>query len=549
MALKYTGTGIFKYGLEIQGQFPLDSRGVVSNASDLTNYKELFVSGGVPTWYVGMEVFAEDTKKKYVLVSEAEGFKPAGADENQLAKLFKYKGTVSKYENLPTENQVIGDVYNVEEAYTETLTVDGTSKTYAAGTNWVWNGTTWDPLAGSVDLSNYVTNETLTSNVNSLSSQISDLNSGLNSANAEIAKKVDAVEGSSLITAEKLALIDTNAGDIAVLKTADATIDARLQVVESMIGDGGEIDLSQLTALVTEQGSKITTLETDNTTNKSNIQSLRTDVNANTAAISAINELNTTQNSRLDALATSTGNNATSITQLIAEDANLSERIDTLSGNLASEISNRETAVNEAKTHAETKATEALNAAKEYANGLSGNYDEAGAAAAVDAKLTAEISRADAAEKANAAAIAAEKARLDLFLADADTTEKAVDTLKEIQAYITTDGAAAEQMLTAIGEAKDAATTAQNEVNALELVVATMDEAYKAANAGILATVQDELAKLGTAAKKDVEYFASAEALANVLEIANAAAPQATTYTKTEVDTQIANAFEWVNVE
>ena len=90
MALKYTGTGIFKYGLEIQGQFPLDSRGVVANASDLTNYKELFVSGGVPTWYVGMEVFAEDTKKKYILVSEAEGFKPAGADENQLAKLFKY---------------------------------------------------------------------------------------------------------------------------------------------------------------------------------------------------------------------------------------------------------------------------------------------------------------------------------------------------------------------------------------------------------------------------------------------------------------------------
>lgn len=496
-----------------------------------------------------MEVFAEDTKKKYVLVSEAEGFKPAGADENQLAKLFKYKGTVSKHEDLPTENQVIGDVYNVEEAYTETSSVDGTSKTYAAGTNWVWNGTTWDPLAGSVDLSNYVTNETLTSNVNSLSSQISDLNSGLNSANAEIAKKVDAVEGSSLITAEKLALIDTNAGDIAVLKTADATIDARLQVVESMIGDGGEIDLSQLTALVTEQGGKITTLETDNTTNKSNIQGLRTDVNANIAAISAINELNTTQNSRLDALATSTGNNATSITQLIAEDANLSGRIDTLSGNLTSEISNRETAVNEAKTHAETKATEALNAAKEYANGLAGNYDAAGSAAAVEAKLTAEISRADAAEKANAAAIATEKARLDLFLADADTTEKAVDTLKEIQAYITSDGAAAEQMLTAIGEAKDAATTAQNEVDELELVVAAMDEAYKAADATTLTAAQEyvdgKIELLGTAAYKNVEFFATAtQGL-----LAEAAAPQATTYTKTEVDNKFIEAFTWIKVE
>lgn len=42
--------------------------------------------------------------------------------------------------------------------------------------------------------------------------------------------------------------------------------------------------------------------------------------------------------------------------------------------------------------------------AKDYADGLASNYDAAGAAAAVDEKLTAEVERAQAAEQANAAA-------------------------------------------------------------------------------------------------------------------------------------------------
>jgi hypothetical protein len=134
-------------------------------------------------------------------------------------------------------------------------------------------------------------------------------------------------------------------------------------------------------------------------------------------------------------------------------------------------------------------------------------------------------------------------------LADADTTEKAVDTLKEIQAYITSDGAVADQMLTAIGEAKDTATTAQNEVDALELVVAAMDEAYKAADTTTLTSAKEyvdgKIELLGTAAYKDVEFFATA---AQGL-LAEAAAPQATTYTKTEVDTLIQNSFEWINIQ
>ena len=121
---------------------------------------------------------------------------------------------------------------------------------------------------------------------------------------------------------------------------------------------------------------------------------------------------------------------------------------------------------------AEGAAAQALQDAKDYADGLAGNYDASGAAAAVQGNLDTEVARAKAAEEANAAAIAAEKARMDAFMLDADVQGQAVDTLKEIQAYITSDGSAAQEMLAAIEAAQGAADAAQGEVDALEEVVA-----------------------------------------------------------------------------
>lgn len=86
--------------------------------------------------------------------------------------------------------------------------------------------------------------------------------------------------------------------------------------------------------------------------------------------------------------------------------------------------------------------------------------------------ISNEKDRADKAEKANAAAIKAvtddylkssdktelksaintEKSRIDAFLAAADTGDKAIDTLKEIQNYIDTHGEAAAEMATNIGK-------------------------------------------------------------------------------------------------
>lgn len=512
-----------------------------------------------PTALVGKVISVQTGDEKGVYMIEAIGtngsLKKVGSDvdlsnyvtKDQLTSVYTYKGSVATYEELPTlvsdSTLKTGDVYNVEAAYGN----------HPAGTNWVWSGSAWDALAGSVDLSGYATKSEVSDLNTSLTGSIGSLTGELNTVKGDVAKKVDAIEGSSLISAEKLALIDTNAENISLLQETDTSLDTRLKVIEGAFkGEGGTIDLGDITTQLTDQGSRIVVLEGDNTTNKTNITTLQGEVSGHAGRLTAIENLNTEQSTQLSGLTTrveAVEAHGTAITNLTTTVNGHTDLISGLRTDLTNEITNRGTAVNEAKTHAETKATEALTAAKEYANGLASNYDAAGSAAAVEAKLTAEISRADAAEKANAAAIAEEKARLDLFLADADTTEKAVDTLKEIQAYISSDGAAAEQMLTAIGEAKNAAVAAQGEVDALELIVTAMDEAYKTADTNTLTLAKEyvdgKIETLGTAAYKNVEFFATAEQGL----LAEAAAPQATTYTKTEVDNQIANAFEWINVQ
>lgn len=82
MAIKHKGSGVFTYNLDIQAPKPFDSRLVVdSYAADLAgeNYKQTFVLGGANAWYDGMIVYAEDTKKVYVLKG-SEGFVEVGQD-------------------------------------------------------------------------------------------------------------------------------------------------------------------------------------------------------------------------------------------------------------------------------------------------------------------------------------------------------------------------------------------------------------------------------------------------------------------------------------
>ena len=62
---------------------------------------------------------------------------------NKLGNVFKYKGSVQTYADLPTENNQAGDVWNVVEKY----------ESYPAGTNFAWTPDgTWDALGGTIEV-------------------------------------------------------------------------------------------------------------------------------------------------------------------------------------------------------------------------------------------------------------------------------------------------------------------------------------------------------------------------------------------------------------
>lgn len=62
-----------------------------------------------------------------------------------ISSVYRYKNSVTNYTDLPSSGNTVGDVYNVVNAYGNV----------PAGTNWAWNGSAWDALAGTVDLSPY----------------------------------------------------------------------------------------------------------------------------------------------------------------------------------------------------------------------------------------------------------------------------------------------------------------------------------------------------------------------------------------------------------
>lgn len=73
-----------------------------------------------------------------------------------VSSVLHYKGTKTNYSDLPTTGNTIGDVWNIEKASTQ--------NGVRAGDNVAWNGTTWDVLAGTIDLSGYM----LSSNIRAM---------------------------------------------------------------------------------------------------------------------------------------------------------------------------------------------------------------------------------------------------------------------------------------------------------------------------------------------------------------------------------------------
>ena len=150
--------------------------------------------------------------------------------------------------------------------------------------------------------------------------------------------------------------------------------------------------------------------------------------------------------SSTDRAATITQNLNDEISRSTNKDNDLDTRIDT-------EIQRASGAENTLATNLNAEITRAKDAEKVITDNLNAETTRATKAEnTLTTNLNSEISRATRAESDLNTAINTEKSRIDAFLAAADTGDKAIDTLKEIQNYIGTHGEAAAKMTTNIGK-------------------------------------------------------------------------------------------------
>ena len=172
----------------------------------------------------------------------------------KLSGAYKVKGS-STFEALPKDNNVVGDVYNITNAFN----LGG--KHYDAGTNVVWTEDGWDALSGSFDttaiegsiqevaddlaqeiLDRTQADTTINNNVSSLNSNITQLQ----------AQKVDKVEGKGLSTNDyttpeknKLAAIEAEANKY-VLPAATASALGGVKIGSNItLADGGTISITK----------------------------------------------------------------------------------------------------------------------------------------------------------------------------------------------------------------------------------------------------------------------------------------------------------------
>ena len=201
-------------------------------------------------------------------------------------------------------------------------------------------------------------------------------------------------------------------------------------------------------------------------------------------------------------------------------------------GNLV-KVADRISAVNTAAGALEGRVTQA----EKDIDAIEKDYLKKADKTELEGKITEAKNAADAAQDAADAAQAdatTAKTKIETFMAAADVSDAAIDTLKEIQNYITTDGAAAQKMTADIAskvaqttydakvaelEAADAALG--NRATALEGIVGKEAEGDQGAtglvkkvadNAAGIATNKTEIANLKKA-MGDVEHVAAQSAL------------------------------------
>ena len=148
----------------------------------------------------------------------------------KVSSVYKYKGSVSSQSALPTTNLVIGDVYNITDT----------------GANFAYNGTEWDKLSETIDLTPYATKADLNlkADKTALPTKVSQLTNDKNyltsvpseyiteselSAKGYLTKHQD-ISGKANTSLNNL----TTAGNTVIDNRINSIVNAKFQVVSAL---------------------------------------------------------------------------------------------------------------------------------------------------------------------------------------------------------------------------------------------------------------------------------------------------------------------------
>lgn len=142
----------------------------------------------------------------------------------KVSSVYRFRGSVATYANLPTTGQVVGDVWNVEDT----------------GANYAWSGTEWDKLSETVDLTPYLT-KTEASSTYATQSALAEV-----STVAEAAQQTANAAGTT--AAQALAGLDSKQDKLGFATATTAGI--------VRVGDGSQMVVNASTGDISLDGTK-----------------------------------------------------------------------------------------------------------------------------------------------------------------------------------------------------------------------------------------------------------------------------------------------------
>lgn len=362
---------------------------------------------------------------------------------------YKYKGSKATYEELPAEDNTVGDVWNVVAAH-------GTTP---AGTNYAWTGDAWDALGGIVDLSTYQTKAiTIDGEPTTVEAAIAANKTSATNNTAAINKNktdIEAVSGSvksldTLVKSKQDATVDVsvNGTSYTTIPEAIGALDAYVGEVKAVSDGAAKVDASNITDTGAWKNKLGYALE-------SSLNTVATNVDTVSGNLKALSTKVDTISGDLDTLEVSVAAKASN-TDLQA----VSAQVDINTAAIGTKVTQADMTAVSGKVEANTSAIAAANAAiagkADKATTLAGyNISDAYTKTETNSAIDSKIATAN---EALQAAIDAKVAKADIATSIPSEAAEASDTKVASQKAVAT--AVAGINTTVAGKADKATTLA-----------------------------------------------------------------------------------------